>query len=85
MDKYCIEIEEFQKEILKFIYTEEYKKILASMINGDDRKFQMGFIQGLCWASILASTISQYIIKGEDIDDSNREARAGVEDSSSTT
>lgn len=44
----------------------------------------MGFIQGLCWSSILTSTIPHYTDKGE-ANGSNSETRAGFEDSSSAT
>ena len=72
MANYYIKTTEFQEEILKFITTEEYKKILENMIDGDDKKFQMGFIQGLCWSSILTSTIPRYTDKGE-VNGSNSE------------
>ena len=84
MVNYYIKTTEFQEEILKFITTEEYKKILENMIDGDDKKFQMGFIQGLCWSSILTSTIPHYTDKGE-VNGSNSETRTGFEDSSSAT
>ena len=84
---------EFQSYILKFISSEKYKEILANMINGDDEKFQQGFIQGLCWASLLTSQINNFYAnipetpegKEEVVNDINSEAGAGTEDSNSET
>lgn len=84
MVNYYVKITEFQEEILNFIITEEYKKILENMIDGNDKKFQIGFIQGLCWSSILTSTIPNYTDKGE-ANGSNSKTRTGFKDSSSTT
>lgn len=82
---------EFQSYILNFVSSEKYKEILENMINGNDEKFQQGFIQGLCWASLLTSQINNFyadipqsqVKEKEVINDSNSEAGTGTKDSSS--
>ena len=92
---------EFQSYVLQFISSEQYKDILKNMINGDDEKFQQGFIQGLCWGSLLTSQIHHYYadieseetsvktqqnIKDNGVEnDTNSQTGAGTEDSSGKT
>lgn len=82
---------EFQSYILNFISSEKYKEVLENMINGNDEKFQQGFIQGLCWASLLTSQINNFYAdipqsqakEKEVINDPNAETGTRTEDSSS--
>lgn len=80
---------EFQSYVLNFISSEKYKEVLKNMISGDKEDFQQGFIQGLCWGSLLTSQVNNYYAdipemqKEEVINDSNTEAGTGTEDSSS--
>ena len=80
---------EFQSYILNFISSEKYKEILDNMIDGNNKDFQQGFMQGLCWSSLLTSQVHNYYAdmpemqKEEVINDSNTEAGIGTEDSGS--
>lgn len=85
---------EFQSYILRFISSEKYKEVLKNMISGDDEKFQQGFIQGMCWASLLTSQINNFYAdipeannesQEEVLNDINSETGVGTEDSSSET
>ncbi len=84
---------EFQSYILKFISSEKYKEILTNMISGDDEKFQQGFVQGLCWASLLTSQVNNFYADMPELptenkevtNDINSEAGAGTENSNSET
>ena len=82
---------EFQSYVLNFISSEKYKEILKNMINGDKEDFQQGFVQGLCWGSLLTSQVHNYYAdipeaqKEEVVNDSNTEVGTGTENSSSET
>ncbi len=84
---------EFQSYILKFISSEKNKEILTNMISGDDEKFQQGFVQGLCWASLLTSQVNNFYADMPELptenkevtNDINSEAGAGTENSNSET
>ena len=81
---------EFQSYVLNFISSEKYKEVLKNMIGGDKEDFQQGFIQGLCWGSLLTSQVNNYYAdipeieeQKEVINDFNTEAGAGTKDSNS--
>ena len=56
-----IKQEEFSNAILDFILTEEYKEYLKHMYTTNDEEFRAGFVQGLCWASILTGQMPHYV------------------------
>lgn len=52
--------EDFTEMILDIIENEKYKKFLKSMANGGEPLFEEGFVQGLCFASILTCKLESY-------------------------
>ena len=62
MVKILIDRRDFQSEILNIIADEErLKNVFASMAKQSD-DFKQGFIQGLCWASLLTSQMHEYVL-----------------------
>ena len=53
-DTLYIDLNSYQHLIWEFIQSGEYKKILSTMRDGDNPLFHDGFIQGLCWASMMS-------------------------------
>ena len=85
-EKGFLDLKDYQNVVMNFVTKEEYKEVLKSMINGDDPAFQQGFIQGLCWASLISVKAKQYFANIEEEvedNDSDSQAGAGSEDSSS--
>ena len=56
-----VDTQEFASFILKFIGSEDYKRILNSM-HYNTNEFEQGFMQGLAWSNILMTQYAKYII-----------------------
>lgn len=65
MVKILIDRGQFQSEILNIIADEKFKDVLACMTKQSD-DFKQGFIQGLCWASLLTSQLHEYVLRVDD-------------------
>ena len=62
-NKVYFDRDDFQHLIWEFISSGEYKKILEHMRDGDNTLFHDGFIQGLCWASMMSVNARAFDMK----------------------
>ena len=62
-----IRLDEFTRMILEFITSEEYKDFTKHMNSPHMEEFEQGFIQGLCWSSILTCQMRQFVIDEKDV------------------
>ena len=60
--------DEFQHMILDLITTDEYKKYINILTSEHKADFEAGFVQGLCWASLLSQKVETiYLKEGDEI------------------